>query len=327
MDRSALSASLPLVLLLLGAAVSGAVATVGEETAGIDSAALVTTADADADGHVAAGTLEVTLDTTCDGCYDGGGVLDDSGMDPRLEVQVDGSRVVLTELDRQETQAVRWTLGELVDVVERETATVSITLYDDDLTGREAVDSRQLTVDVEPPAADENPETTTATPEQSHPTAGNVRSTAHFNFRYDGVERCGTTCAAAAGTVWPARRTSDPPAAARCESDCSSAHRRLGLVNRLHQRPGLVSQPGRTLSNVTVDVRLVSGTTVVWRASTTVGDLSIGERRETTLRADPSVADLRAVKANDGRVTLVVELRSDRYHEVLTYDRVVDLPV
>jgi hypothetical protein len=88
-----------------------------------------------------------------------------------------------------------------------------------------------------------------------------------------------------------------------------------------------VSQPGRTLSNVTVDVRLVSGTTVVWRASTTVGDLSIGERRETTLRADPNVADLPAVEANDGRVTLVVELRSDRYQEVLTYDRVVDLPV
>jgi hypothetical protein len=147
-------------------------------SAGVNATAVTATLDGDDDGHVSRATLVVHVDTTCPGCYDDGGLLGDPEMEPTLEISVGDETETIDGLPNADNHTVRHVIDvESVLDDERESVSVTVTLFDDDMVGRDRVDRRRLTVDLERLDADE-------TPPENRTFAYAIRNTT----------RCGTVC-------------------------------------------------------------------------------------------------------------------------------------
>lgn len=272
-------------ILLTGAACAVGVpaATTSAERAEITSVELVASADADGDGHVSAGELVVTANTTCPGCYDSDTLLEDPELEPVITLTSEDGTTVTIDADPTANYTVRRYLTTLTDTVERDTASITVTLYDRDPVGRERIDATTFETAVESPAADRDPNATSAEPSQGLPHPGTTRETDHFTFVYGGLDRCGWTCRDAVGTVSTGENT--------------------------------------TATDVSVHVRLRAGKTVFWSGSERVGNLSANESYTTTQHIGVGYAAVRAVERADGRLALVVEVRSDAWREVVAFER------
>ncbi|ERG95684.1 MAG: hypothetical protein J07HQW2_02144 [Haloquadratum walsbyi J07HQW2] len=269
------------------AAVVTAAAKPADSSAGVTGISVNPAADTDADGHIAAGQLNMRLDTVCVGCYDSNTLLDDPEMEPVVTIAVNESRVATIEVNRDENTTIKQSIGTVVNVVDRRTASIEVTLHDRDWGRLSEIDSQTMVIDVESPSADQNANSTTASAPRGLPPTGETRQTTHFRFRHDGLDRCGPICAEATGTVW--------------------------------------THDNATATNVSVKTQLRAGTTEFWSHERTIGTLSSNERQTTTQRVNPQFSALSAISRSDGRVALIVSINSTNYHEIIAYERNVSV--
>jgi hypothetical protein len=260
-----------------------AAATPTDNSAGVTNISVNPTADTDTDGHIAAGQLNSRLDTVCVGCYDSNTLLDDPEMEPVVTIAVNESRVATIDVNRAENTTVERSIGTIVDIVDRRTASIKVTLHDRDWGRLNEINSQTMVVDVESPSADQNANATTASAPGGLPPAGETRQTAHFRFRNGGLDRCGSICAEATGTVW--------------------THSNI------------------TATNVSVETHLRAGTTEFWSHERTIGTLNSTERHTTAQRINPQFSALSAISRSDGRITLVIIINSTNHNEIIAYER------
>jgi hypothetical protein len=260
-----------------------AAAAAQQQTADITDLSLNGTADMDGDGNLSAATLQVDVDTTCRGCYDSGGLIGDPTLNPVVEISTAAGRSTTVTPPRADSHTVRQNLATLVNVVEQDTATVTVTLYDDDPVGRDRIASDRLTVAVESAAADHAPNRTAVQPKTGPPSQGATYRGERFQFVYENMSLCGVPCGEATGTV-----------------------RTVGNT---------------TAANVTVEVRLRAGDAILWTDDETIGTLGANEPYLTTQRLHPGPRQMSTIARHDRRVAIVIEVRSDDYHEVLTVGR------
>lgn len=254
-----------------------------DNSAGVTSISVSPTADTDTDGYIAAGEVNARVDTVCVGCYDSNTLLDDPEMEPVVTLAVNNSRVATIDVDRDQNTTVERSIGTIVDVVDRRTASITVTLHDRDWGRLTQIDSQTIRVDVESPSADQNASVTTAPAPEGLPPTGETRQTAHFRFRHDGLNRCGPLCAEATGTVWTRGNT--------------------------------------TATNVSVETHLRAGTTEFWSQTRTIGTVASTDRHTTTQRVNPRFNAVSAISRSDGRIALVVSINSTDHHEIIAYER------
>lgn len=263
--------------------ISVVTATQTDNSAGVTNVSVSPTVDTDNDGHIAAGELTARLDTVCVGCYDSNTLLDDPEMEPVVTLAVNNSRVATIEVDRDQNTTINQLIGTVIDVVDRRTASITVTLHDRDWGRLNRIDSETLRIDLESPSADQNANVTTAPAPEGLPPTGETRQTQYFQFRHDGLNRCGPICAKATGTVW--------------------THGNI------------------TATNVSVETHLRAGTTEFWSQRQTIGTLNSTEKHTTTRRINPQFNAVSAMSRSDGRVTLVISIHSTDHHEIIAYER------
>lgn len=271
-----------LFLLALLACVTP-VAASAAQTAGFEGVNVTATADADADGHISAGVLTIDLGTNCAACSQSAGSLTNAGGGVVVKVNTTAGGAVWLRPSQPTNETIHLNLVKIVDFTETERTNVTVTLYDDSTDESEPLASETITVNVESPAADHAPNRTDAEPMTGLPAAGTSRATDHFRFAYNRTQPCGLLCRDATGQITTTDNT--------------------------------------TAENVSVRVRLRSGRSIIWSGSEPVGVLTAGDTYTSTQRINLGTHALNTISQNDGRVALVVEIRSDKWHEVITFGR------